>query len=248
MMGNDTENTCFFKRILRSWKCLVMDEMNLNMDLPRLHSKLLRERNSMSIICSKRVWVCVMTAISVLSWMRDLTQPFLSKGQNWVEMGRKGYAVELNFVVYGVVNQSPPSHWLHITSKRFTITVPSIFTNIIGDEFVIDGHFALVGEKSITIETNQNQIHRKEKGYTESERTVVHKSENKLERVSCTRAVARIVVVGCVRGGGWLESERLKDVWWRWIRTSQLLFCCCCFCFAIWPTFDSKFISSSRFE
>ena len=78
---------------------------------------------------------------------RSLVKPFLKKEQLWITEGRKGYEVELNFVLYGIVEQSPPSHWLHICMKKFKITVPTIFQGILGKEFVVEGHFALVGEK-----------------------------------------------------------------------------------------------------
>ena len=95
---------------------------------------------------------------------RDLVKPILHKGLEWVKDGKKGYEVELNFVIYGVIEQNPPSHWVSITSKRFKLDIPSSFRDVLGKEFVIDGCFALVGEKPSRMKKTRVQFIEREKG------------------------------------------------------------------------------------
>ena len=95
---------------------------------------------------------------------RNLVKPFLGKDQLWVTEGKKGFEVELNFVLYGVVEQSPSCHWVHITSKSFKIPVPTIFHGILGNEFVVEGHFAMVGEKPSRMKRTRIRFVEKNKG------------------------------------------------------------------------------------
>ena len=95
---------------------------------------------------------------------RNLTKPFLDKGQLWVTEGKRGFEVELNIVLYGVVEQSPPCHWVHITMKNFVIPIPTIFHGILGKEFAVDGYFALVGEKPSRMKRTKIRFIERNKG------------------------------------------------------------------------------------
>ena len=95
---------------------------------------------------------------------RDLVKPLLKKDLEWVKDGKKGYEIELNFVIYGVIEQNPPAHWVHISLKRFKLDIPSNFHGVLGEEFVIDGCFALVGEKPSRMKKTRVQFIERERG------------------------------------------------------------------------------------
>ena len=74
-------------------------------------------------------------------------QPFWEKGDGRVCEGGKGFLVELAFVIRGVVDQNPPSRWVHFAHKSFTINFPSAFHCILGRRMFVEGDFAIMGEK-----------------------------------------------------------------------------------------------------
>ena len=95
---------------------------------------------------------------------RDLTKTFLPKNCEWVEDGKKGYEVEITISIYGVVEQKPPCHWIHVVSKNFKLKIPSIFHDILGEELVVDGHFAFIGEKPSRMKKTKIIFIEREKG------------------------------------------------------------------------------------
>ena len=75
------------------------------------------------------------------------TRAFWKQGDGRVSEGRKGFLMELTFIVRGVVNQNPPGRWVHFARKSFTINFPSAFHCILGRRMFVDGDFVIMGEK-----------------------------------------------------------------------------------------------------
>ena len=73
---------------------------------------------------------------------------FLGAGTKRVKRGTKGFYVKLQATIVGMVEQNPRGRWEHIVAKRFALHIPTVFQEVLGREFRVDGYFRLTGEKA----------------------------------------------------------------------------------------------------